>query len=309
MSQEDFYTRLDSVLTEIEDPTLTERNLWSASSKLYKLASEAQVEERSVTPEQKTALWSRALEQLNLGNKNEFFTVSHVISHCIDALDAPPIDNSMPFHMRYKEGHPRPFDVMAVLLGDAGVFEPDETPLYYEWGILGVNEKTEGRAGLLLLTNKRLIAAGGYATTGRSYDRLFYDDWKEKPYLSAVDYVFLDGLNKLELKKDCIRAQYRTKYVSERTWTLYGPYFFKFDLPKRVKVKDGKVRIFAYIHDEDPRLKIHDIIKETWTAKAYRGWNQMWEEKEFPKDYNKNRLKALFEKIVEVQTGEGPTLR
>jgi len=53
------------------------------------------------------------------------------------------------------------------------------------------------------------------------------------------------------------------------------------------------------------KIPVDELLDGPWGAKEYRMWNQTWEQKEFPKDYNKNRLKTLCERIVQVRSDLG----
>lgn len=303
MSADDYYERLDSCLSEVEDP-----NYSGYGVPVMELRNEALLEERPLTAEQRDALWSRAIEHLSLANKSHFPEIAHIISYATKKLDTKPIASSLLYH-RDKEGHPSGYEIMIHMLRDAGVFEAEEDPLYYEYGRLGVNSADTGRGALLVLTNKRLLAAGRFAGQF-SCDRLFYDDWKEKPFVTNVDYVYLDGLTDVKLKKKSVEGRYRSKYVRVRERTFFGPYFFKLDLLPSFKIKEGKVRIHASAEVMMP-LGIHPNLEKVspWLVKVYHRWNTIWQKKGLTPAYNENRLNALYEKIVEVQSGEGPVLR
>ncbi|MFW9927082.1 MAG: hypothetical protein ACFFDM_09960 [Candidatus Thorarchaeota archaeon] len=50
--------------------------------------------------------------------------------------------------------------------------------------------------------------------------RLFYGELRE-PYLSPVDFVYLNRMTKTELKKDKIQSKYVTEYMFEKDRTFY----------------------------------------------------------------------------------------
>lgn len=134
--------------------------------------------------------------------------------------------------------------VAASLLDQAGVLQSDETPLYFDYGGLCLKSKKTGRYGVMFLTNKRIIVVGGIAgSLERTSRRFFYDDWKEKPHVSSLDYVYLDRLMNIQKKKEEIKAKYHTKYWEVKQRTFYGPYFFRVDLPSKTSTHEGDVDV------------------------------------------------------------------
>ncbi|MHA1850859.1 MAG: hypothetical protein ACTSW8_06320, partial [Candidatus Thorarchaeota archaeon] len=255
---------------------------------------EALVRNISFNAEQESFVKKSAVEHLNMGKRGEFLTLCHILSCTGTKLHRAPTSTSLTHYSAFKVGCVRPFDIAIDLLTKAGVFHSDEKILYYDVGVLGVQKKDVGRSGLLIITNKRLVAVGGYAFSLRDKrHKLYYGDLRE-PYLSCVDFVSLDKLENVELKKNEIRAKYYTEYLIEKKKTFYGPYFFRFDLPTSVKVKSGTMKIIISLPKLEEREPVTKNSEFPFMDEAFERWNQV----ELPKDYDKTRLDKLFRHIV-----------
>jgi hypothetical protein len=234
------------------------------------LKNEAYEQDISLAREEKEYLKDTAIEHLKMGDRSAFHKLCSILAFIgmkpqhgrteTTLILSGDTEASM-IQSDLKEGCAKPFDIAIGLLHEAGVFESDEEVLYYDAGILGVQKREVGRTGLLVLTNRRIVAVGGFFEgSGSKRHKLFYGELRE-PYLSRADFVYLDGLTKIELKKDKIQAKYVTEYIIEKDRTFYGPYFFKFDLPTSFKAKSGEVKVFVSVFDTEKGGFRYDKIR------------------------------------------------
>ena len=74
-----------------------------------------------------------------------------------------------------------------------------------------------------------------------------YENWEELSFIHSYDFLDFTGIKNVKSKwgfgKKTIEIEYMTKYAEEKGKTLFGPYFFKFELPKVSKFKEGVLRI------------------------------------------------------------------
>ncbi|MDF1541132.1 MAG: hypothetical protein P1Q69_19700 [Candidatus Thorarchaeota archaeon] len=106
------------------------------------------------------------------------------------------------------------------------------------------------REGYAILTDSQIILAGRYNSRdiGRATGyQIYYNDYETKPYLASVDFIDYNRIESVEPKwkftSKGIALKYRTKYVKTKSRVLYGPLFFKFDLPKKINAIDGVLDI------------------------------------------------------------------
>lgn len=294
MLEKTYFERLRNALEGIEGCQYSSDEYWGYSEAVLNLKDEAHLGDISFDREQESFLREMALEHLKMGEKNVFLDLCSILAYTGNRSVGEKVQTSLTHYMEFKEGCPSPFDVSISLLAEAGVFEPDEEILFYESGTIGVQKKNIGRSGVIILTDRRIIAVGDFAGGIRSKrQKLYYGDLRE-PYLSTVDFVRLDRAMDFELKKDEIKMRYDTEYVVEKDRTFYGPYFFKFDLPTSVKVKSGIVQVFITLENLTERPDLPKFMRSTGFAKFYEQWRQV----ELPANYNRIRLETFFGTIV-----------
>jgi len=293
MSDDDYFQRLKYVIDGLQNCTYDDENYWEYSIESMNLKFEALVRNFSFTDEQESFVRKAAIDHLSMGKKGEFHILCDILSYTGSRIQRKPTETSLQYHFDFKEDCASSNDIAIDLLIEAGIFASDEKVQYYDIGTLGVQKKDVGRRGLLIVTNKRLIAVGGY--TGNQYGKkhkLYYGDLRE-PYLSYVDFVYLDRLKDIELKKKKIQAKYDTEYIVEKERTFYGPYFFRFDLPTSVKVKSGSVKIKISL----PELEKKELVKKSefpFMDEAFERWNEV----EIPENYDLVRLNNLYRMIL-----------
>lgn len=251
-----------------------------AATPLLELMREALQSPPSLTQEQTDLLRSLAVKLLVSEEPSACNTVSIILANCgalgyagdieagievvIDGQAVPPVGPLMKLS----------------ILEQAGVFEPGEVSLYFDKGAMCIKSKTSGRHGTLFLTNRRVISVGPYLTKLEKTRRQFYyEDWSERPYVTSLDYVYIDQLKGLEKKKHEIKAKYRTKYWEEKQRTFYGPYFLRSDLPSKVSAKEGDVEVY-------------------FVPKQYK------EPQEFPRGHQGSRTGLLFDRIQQIWPGK-----
>ncbi len=148
---------------------------------------------------------------------------------------------------------PRMFRVEAIrfeLLRHNSIVAPDETPLYYDFVSMFPGDDKAYRKGSVILTNKRILMFGahnGPVFHDATVFRLLYSDLENHQYLESIDYLELDRIESVTSEwswsKKQIVIQYNTRYLKEKGRTIYGPLFFKADLPKKVTVEEGVLPI------------------------------------------------------------------
>ena len=159
---------------------------------------------------------------------------------------------------------------MASILERAGVFVDDEAPLYHDGGNMVFKNKESMRMGILFLTNKRLICVGVYQgplTHDTTTYRVVYDNWENRPYLGALDYILLEQIRSIKsdygLTKKQVIMEYHTKYLKEKGYTIYGPLFFKFDRPKFTKMHEGSIDVSFQMYDprKTRQLRQEELVR------------------------------------------------
>ena len=291
---ETFFQRLVSELDGLKEASDDVMEYVKYIVALRDLRCEAFIEDISLTTQEADLVREAAVEHLQMGDKNQFLILCDILAYTGTLSQREATDTSLTLYPFLKDGCTNPNDIAIDLLHIAGVFESDEEVLYYDNGVLGVQKKDVGRTGLVILTNRRIVAVGGFFEGfGSKWHRLFYGDLRE-PYLSTVDFVYLDRLEKIELKKDKIQAKYDTEYIVEKERTFYGPYFFKFDLPTSVKVKSGTVKVFVYLLEmEGDSFKL-DKSGVSYFDKAMELWGQV----QLPSDYDRSRVEEFHKRIL-----------
>ncbi len=290
---ETFFHRLESQLNGLKGSSDDLMDYVDYIVALRDLRCEAFIEDISLTTQEADWVREAALEHLQMGDKNQFLILCDILAFTGSLSQREATDTSLTLYPFLKAGCTNPNDIAIDLLHIADVFESGEEVLYYDNGVLGVQKKDVGRTGLVILTNRRIVAVGGFFEGfGSKWHRLFYGDLRE-PYLSTVDFVYLDRMEKIELKKDKIQAKYDTKYIVEKERTFYGPYFFKFDLPTSVKVKSGTVKIFVYLWE----MEEYSSKKEKPPVSYFEKVMSLWKQVQLPADYERSRVEEFHKRI------------
>ncbi len=291
---ETFFQRLESQLDGLKGASDDVLKYVKYMRALRELRCEAFIEDISLTTQEVDWVREAALEHLQMGDKSQFLILCDILAYTGTRSQREATDTLLTLYPYLKDGCTNPNDIAIDLLHIAGVFESGEEVLYHDNGVLGVQKKDVGRTGLVILTNRRIVAVGGFFEGfGSKWHRLFYGDLRE-PYLSTVDFVYLDRMEKIELKKDKIQAKYDTEYIVEKERTFYGPYFFKFDLPTSVKVKSGTVKVFVYLWEMDKIISKKDRPVVSYFEKAISLWKQV----QLPADYDRSRVEEFHKRIL-----------
>ncbi|MDF1539124.1 MAG: hypothetical protein P1Q69_09480 [Candidatus Thorarchaeota archaeon] len=225
---------------------------------------------------------TRLLEKsLGLLGEPDFTTCESVV-RCIaistPRLDLPPLEMDIfpdlkrepPFFpsLRYEDSY------IVHILRQWGVFAPDERVIISDVGNLTMGSQNLRRGDTLFVTDRRIVCMGNlsgpFVPSAPSY-RFLYDNWEEQPHIQVYDYLDFGNIKNIQSHwsrgKKIIEIEYQSKYVKEKGRTIYGPYFFKLDLPKTEKIEEGIL---------NTKLDLVEI--------PY---------KEYPKDYRKYRQERL----------------
>ena len=301
MAELPYFERLKRTLDGLEMCVYDDDEYWGLSVSISDLRYEAHQKVISLNKEQESFVRKAALEHLKMGIKSKFLDLISILAYTGTIREGEKFETSLTHHPYFKDGCSSPFEIAIDLLVSAGVFETDEIVRFYDRGTIGVKKKDVGRSGVLILTDRRIICAGGFATGASSKThKLFYGDMRE-PYLSTVDFIRLERAKDIELKKNEIRMKYDTEYIVEKERTFYGPYFFTFDLPTSIKVKKGTVKVTITLGELGKKIRIPDGVKDSYLGKAYENWNQV----ELPADYDRVRLDTFFRHL----SSQGPDIQ
>ncbi|MDF1540945.1 MAG: hypothetical protein P1Q69_18765 [Candidatus Thorarchaeota archaeon] len=171
-------------------------------------------------------------------------------------------------------------EYIAHVLKQWGIFKEDEHIILSDIGALHFGNPNLYRVGTIFLTDQRLLVVGalnGPFLKNESSYRPLYDDWESHPLLHMHDFVYMRNISGIrpEWKRSSkvIRVQSRIRYAKEKGRTLYGPYFFKFDMPTTVKEEEGPLELLIELQDLPSSM--------------------------FPKDWRKTRQTIITEKIQE----------
>ncbi len=294
MAELPYFERLKSTLDGLEMCVYDDDRYWGLSVSISDLRYEALQREISFNQEQESFVRKAALEHLKMGIKSKFLDLISILAYTGTIREGEKLETSLTHYPDFKEGCSNPFEIAIDLLKSDGVFETDETIRYFDEGTIGIQKKDVGRNGVLILTDRRIICAGGFATgLSSKKHKLFYGDLRD-PFLSTVDFIRLNNAKDIELKKNEIRMKYDTEYIIEKERTFYGPYFFTFDLPISIKVKKGTVKIIITLGELGKKIRIPDDVKDTHLGHAFEKWNQV----ELPDNYDRTRLDTFFRHLT-----------
>lgn len=241
------------------------------NNKLRSLVAELFHKKTSVIPAQEDSeqLVSLALEELIRGDGNAFTALVMAASVCRESspsfqLERVGQDESIPTVV-----HKVP-ELMVEALSRAGVFKEGEIPNYYDEADMSLKNKDAIRMGFLFLTDRRLICVGvlqGPLFHDTTAYRILYDDRESQPYLGALDYIYLDRIRSIRsdygfLKKR-VTIEYDTKCIKEKGRTLYGPLFFKADLPTKTKIEEGPIDVLIQITEpmDTRKMRQEELVK------------------------------------------------
>ncbi|MHA1389298.1 MAG: hypothetical protein ACTSR9_12765 [Candidatus Thorarchaeota archaeon] len=294
MSEPFYFDRLKDTLEGLERCQYDDDKYWGLSVSISDLRYESYQNDISLTEEQESFVYKAALEHLKMGIRSKFSDLCCILAYTGTKYNGEEYETSLTLHPDYKDGCSSPFEIAIDLLKSAGVFETDEAIRYYDRGTISVQKKSVGRTGVLILTDRRIICAGGFSTNMSSkVHKLYYGDLKE-PYLSTVDFIHFNRAKDIELKKNEIRMKYDTDYIIEKERTFYGPYFFTFDLPKSIKVKKGTMKVIISLGELEKKVRLSSDAKDTDIVRTYKAWNKV----EIPKDYDRVRLDTFFRHLT-----------
>ncbi|MDF1540193.1 MAG: hypothetical protein P1Q69_14965 [Candidatus Thorarchaeota archaeon] len=240
-----------------------------------------------VSDGEREALLSKARTLLEEGFSNASSGLIHCIGVCTPRLDVlplvhssiPRLDSSAEFKwvmdtMHYGE------EYIAHVYRQWGIFKEDEHIILSDIAAIHFGNPNLFRVGTIFLTDQRLLVVGalnGPFLKNESSYRPLYDDWKSHPLLHMHDFVYLRNISAANSEwnrtSKFIRVRSYTRYAKEKGRTLYGPYFFKFDLPTTVKEEEGPLELLIELQDLPSSM--------------------------FPKDWRKTRQDIITEKIQE----------
>ncbi len=153
-----------------------------------------------------------------------------------------------------------PNNILISLLDKAGVFENGEYPIYRDWGSLSLIKRKQGiRSGVIVVTNTRILIVGSSLYKSKKY-RLFYNNWKDMPYLDALDFIYYEDFEDASIQADFIPIRWAGRYFEVKKREFYGPYYLRYGMPDSVKVKEGIIDIFISPHD----FGNNDVSKRTY---------------------------------------------
>ena len=239
-----------------------------------------------LSPDEGTSLLQRAKALFEEGDIMSGDKLVRIVAYSTPREEIPhvpvhevyPIKDEPPTYetLRYEN------DFLAYTFTEWGIISRDENVVIHDIGRILFGSPNLRRSDILFLTDRRLVCVG-YVQGPYFHDkpscRLLYDNWEELPYLHAYDFLMFDKIERIESKygwgKKVVEMDYRTKYAEEKGKTLYGPYFFKYDLPKVKTIRDGLLRV---------EIELDDL--------PFKG---------FPKDFRKTRQERIVEHILKHQ--------
>ncbi|MDF1539780.1 MAG: hypothetical protein P1Q69_12840 [Candidatus Thorarchaeota archaeon] len=230
--------------------------------------------EKRVTfiPQQVEELKSHAFHLLHMPHPDFVIRILEMILHGSDIEVKTKMKGSEYIDRpeNFDERRSRMFDLLYDIMQEQGIVDPDETALYLDIVFVRFVNSNSLRNGYLILTNKRAILFGRYVALdiGRTTTyRLYYDDWKERPYLTSFDFLEYDRIGSIsfewKFRKKQIDFKYRTKYISQKQQVFGGPLFFQFDFGKSMALIDGSMDIVILADPMNPEEK----VRLTETAK------------------------------------------
>ncbi|MHA1769961.1 MAG: hypothetical protein ACTSYL_01680 [Candidatus Thorarchaeota archaeon] len=283
MSAETFFQRVMTTLDAIEHTPPDVLDYVELRIAIGKLREESAHENRPLTPEEDRILRQRAVAILNNDNGRIVLDLAAIIANGGASAAEFNMDTSLTVdYWHTRPDRPHPFEIVASILSEAGVFEEGETPLYYDRGRLGIRSNS-ARKGALIITNRRLICVGFFSGfMGRSF-RICYDHWEERPWISSLDYIYLDRILDVAPRKREIHIRYHTKYTMVEEKTIgAGLYLFRFRPPDPEEIIE---------EDVDMHVSLDDM-------KGYEAPADFT----VPPDYNKKRREEFLKRIIEAQS-------
>lgn len=161
-------------------------------------------------------------------------------------------------------------DYFINILKREGVLAADEQPLYWEYILMHLGNRLSSRYGHTTFTNRHLVIRGpfsGVSMGGNPINRLYYDRIEWKPYLENLDILDYDRMSNLNMKWSLfskkIEFRYKTRFLEAKERVVYGPLFFKAQLPVSVKLKEGSLLVeIMFISDAPEGRKPSEFRKE-----------------------------------------------
>lgn len=246
-------------------------DLRKRNDKLHSLVVELIHKKTSVIPKQDDSerLMSMALEQLLQGDGNAFTALMMASAICRES----PLSFQLERVGQEEEAASFVYripEAIAEALSQAGVFMEGEVLHYCDYGDLSLKNRENIRKGFLFLTNQRLLTVGalqGPLFHDTTAYRILYDDRESQPYLGSLDYIHLNRIRSIRsdygfLKKQ-VTIEYDTKYIKEKGRTLYGPLFFKADLPTKTKIEEGPIDVLIQITEpmDTRKMRQEELVR------------------------------------------------
>ncbi len=243
-----------------------------------KLREVSESKEIRLTAEEDKILRDLAIERLMNDDGRLVLDLCSIIANCGISQSTVQMESGLTVdNWHRRTDRPHPFEILVSILAETGVFEPDERPLYYEMGYMGIG-RTSGRKGAIILTDKRILCVGFFSGFMGISDRIYYEDWVRQPWVSSLDYVFLNLLQDITSTRWEIRARYLTKYVTMEEKSIgAGLYMFHFIPFSSKELREGPI---------DLHIALDDM----------RGYNAVLDHL-IPPNYCTNRLKELTRRI------------
>jgi hypothetical protein len=278
MSQATFVSR---VIDAVERATTTLPNVLGYVElriAVGKLREESTKEHRPLSVKEDQLLRELAVERLKNDDGGLVLDLAAIIANGCASKGAKRLETLLSIdYWPDKSECPHPFEIVASLLDEIGAFEDGECPLYYDRGRLGIGTSS-ARKGALLLTNKRLFCVGFFSGFMGTSHRIYYPEWQDRPWVSSLDYIWLEHLKEMTLQNGEIRGKYDCRHMTHEERSIgAGLYLFRFSPPDPSRLEEGKV---------DLRVALDDIKGQETPSDLL-----------IPEKYTRRRLNSLLTRI------------
>ncbi|MHA1216698.1 MAG: hypothetical protein ACTSPE_05045 [Candidatus Thorarchaeota archaeon] len=247
---EDFVNRVIQTIERIRNTPPNVLDYVELRIAIGKLREESARENRPLTPEQDRELRRLAVDLLNHDNGRIVLDIAAIIANGGVSRPQFKMDTLLTVDFWHpRPDRPHPFEIVASILDDAGVFEDGEAPFYYDRGRLGIKTNS-ARKGAIFLTDRRLICVGFFSGfMGRAF-RMCYDNWEEQPWVSSSDYLDYERIVDISPKRHELLVKYHTKYVETVEKSIgAGLYLFRFHPPDPSEVREDDIDIHIVLDD------------------------------------------------------------
>lgn len=175
-------------------------------------------------------------------------------------------------------------DYFIHILKKEGILEADEEPLYWDQTITNFDSRLSTWIGHTTFTDRRLVIRGTYSSIPTGYGtlkRIYHDGMQDKSYLQNLEILEYGGVSDIKMewswRSKKVEFMYLTKYLEEKARTLYGPLFFKAQLPSSIKVKEGKLLVEVIFDKRAPAGRDPVEFRKNRTTKYYNRLKQCCE--------------------------------